>query len=209
VTRDLIELLPELALGTLPEAEKAAVEAELAASPALRQELDRIVEILGSLPSGLGPEEPSPGARGRLLATLAGPERFAPFVDRLARMLELRADELGAVLARIDDPAGWRRGFPGVTYIDFTPGPRLAAAGAQAGLVRLEAGGTFPRHRHLGPEVVLVLEGTAREGGVVYHPGQLVEHAEGTEHEFSAGRHRDLVTVSLHYGIEAVPVTPR
>ena len=67
--------------------------------------------------------------------------------------------------------------------------------------MRLRPGATFPRHRHLAPEVSFVLAGVLVESGHRYEPGAVVESASGSEHEYTAGPGRDLLVVSLHGGI--------
>jgi putative transcriptional regulator len=138
--------------------------------------------------------------RDRLLATLAGPERFASFIERLAHLFDLPRAGVRELLARIDDGGGWLAGYvPDLQYFNFTPGPRLA--GADAGFVRLRPGGRFPRHRHVGDEVTFILEGAMRDGDQLYRPGALVERARDTVHDYAAEGPRDLVLVSLHRGI--------
>src|SRR5690242_3985513 len=65
-----------------------------------------VAEALTALSLALPPAEPRPDARARLLAAVATPEtRFAPFVARLARLIDVaheRARELLASLARAD-----------------------------------------------------------------------------------------------------------
>jgi anti-sigma factor ChrR (cupin superfamily) len=195
-----MDLLTELALGTLPEPERAEIEAALAGSPALRQELERMREAVTGAALALDPMEPSPGARQRLMKALDGPDRFGTFFEALARLFDLPAEAMRAVLARIDDAGAWVDALPGTKLIDFAAGPGLGAA--DAGLVRLEPGAAFPRHRHLGDETTLVLEGTMIDGGVSYRPGSVVKHAFDSVHDYSAGAERPLVIAVLHHGIE-------
>src|SRR5206468_347335 len=67
---DIAELLPEFVLGTLPDAEAREVQAALAGSPALRQELDRVTEALAAATLALDPVSPSQATRQRLMSTL-------------------------------------------------------------------------------------------------------------------------------------------
>ncbi|HVU49664.1 MAG TPA: cupin domain-containing protein [Polyangia bacterium] len=146
-------------------------------------------------------EAPPPALRARLLASLAGPARFAALAAALGRVTDLGAEAIAALLAKVDDPAAWSDApFPGVRYFHFTPG--AGAAVVEAGFVRLAPGARFPHHRHLGHEVTFVLDGLLEDRGQVYGPGSVVESAAGTEHDYSAGAGRDLVIVSLHDGVE-------
>jgi hypothetical protein len=156
--------------------------------------------------------------RLRLLATLGGVERFAPFFDELRALVGLDLPALERELAKIDwtsdgppesssasdAAAGWQRApFPGVRYLDFTPGP--AAGVAEAGLVRVAAGGHFPRHVHVARERACVLEGIVILEGRTHHPGTIIDSPAGSRHEFWAGPQRDLVLMVAHGGIHFGP----
>jgi len=198
----LVELLPELVLGTLDEDQAREVEAAVAASPALRQELDRVREALAGAAVALDPVAPAEKARDRLMKALDGPDRFAPFFATLSRLVDLPEGALRAVLARIDDAGAWLDGLPGVKLFDFAAGPALGAV--DAGVLRLTPGTTFPRHRHLGEEVAIVLEGQMIDGGVTYGPGAVVPQETGSVHDYAAAPGRDLVVMILHHGVEPV-----
>ncbi len=145
-------------------------------------------------------QPPPAAARARLLEAVGGVGRFRPLVGALARLTDLGADALDAVLRKIDEAGSWIEGAPGVAYFHFTPGP--GAASPAAGLVRVRPGATFPRHRHLGHEVSLVLDGVLiDDAGTRHTPGACLESAAGTEHAYAAGAGRDLLLVSLHGGI--------
>jgi ChrR Cupin-like domain len=146
-------------------------------------------------------EPPPPAARARLLEAVAGPGRFAPLLDAIRRLTDLTGDALSALLLRIDAPTGWIDGSPGIRYFHFAPGP--AAAAPEAGIVRLAPGATFPRHRHIGNEVSLVLEGTLIDDtGQRHGPGSRMPSGAGSEHSYTAGPGKDLVLISMHGGIE-------
>jgi hypothetical protein len=158
---------------------------------------------LEALAAALPPGAPSVATRARLLESLAGPERFRPFFGELGRRFDLALPPLRAVLALIDDPKQWLASpLPGVRLIHFAAGPALA--GADAGFVLVPAGMTFPRHRHLGPEMAVVLEGIVHDTGRTYGPGQVVEWPAESTHDYRAGEARDLVVMVAHHGIELV-----
>ena len=216
-------LIPEYALGTLPDDERREVEALAASSPALEREIAEVTEALAQAGQDLTPVAPPPSLRARLLATVRGVDRFAPFLDDLVRLFELPVETIRAHLARIDAPrdqrpppavkaTGWERTLLGVALdraelFHFQAGPRLAAAGAAGGVLRVEAGASFPQHRHHGDEVTYVLEGGYIAGGRVYGPGAEVEMAEGTAHDYRAAPERDLVIIVLHRGITMLPAS--
>jgi hypothetical protein len=145
-------------------------------------------------------ETPPTRARARLLDAVAGPDRFTPLLEALRRLTDLTGDALSALLRRIDEPTGWIDGAPGIRYFHFTPGP--AAAAPEAGIVQLRPGATFPRHRHIGDEVSLVLDGILiDDAGLRHAPGSIMPSPAGSEHAYTAGPGRDLVLVSMHGGI--------
>jgi anti-sigma factor ChrR (cupin superfamily) len=65
--------------------------------------------------------------------------------------------------------------------------------------MRCAAGLRFPRHRHVGHELSLLLEGTIQEedSGTIYHPGDLLRMAPGSEHAFFVLPPRDCVLALL------------
>jgi hypothetical protein len=168
---------------------------------ALGDDAEGLDELLAA---AVAPLAPAASARTRLLDALAGPDRFQPFFADLARRFDLEVEAIRTLLARIDRPEEWLPGpLPGVALIHFNAGPALAAA--DAGFVRLPAGATFPRHRHRGPEMAVVLEGAVYDTGRAYHPGEVVEWPAGSEHDYRAGADRDLVVIVAHHGIELLP----
>jgi putative transcriptional regulator len=147
------------------------------------------------------PAAPPAGLRGRILADLGGSARFTPVAEAVRRFVDLGAAEVDLLLRKIDDASAWVAGF-GVRYFHFAPGP--GAAGAEAGFVRIEPGASFPNHRHLGPERTFVVDGIMHDRGQVYGPGSVIESAAGTSHDYTAGRGRDLIIISLHKGFELI-----
>jgi putative transcriptional regulator len=146
-------------------------------------------------------EAPPPALRRRLLDGVAGPGRFALLADALGRFTDLGAQAVAALLGKVDDDTAWADApFPGVRYFHFTPG--AGATAVEAGFVRLRPAARFPRHRHVGREVTLVLDGLLEDRGQVYGPASVVESAPGSEHDYTAGPGRDLVIVSLNGGVD-------
>jgi putative transcriptional regulator len=200
----LHDVLPEYVLGSLPAAEMAAIDRQVAGSPELRREVDRLMEALSAgLLAGLPPLTPAPAARDRLLAAVGGGARFADRLAGLAQMFDLPVPTMRMLLDKVDDAGAWIGGYaPGLRFFNFTPGLRHAGAGADAGFVRLEPGAAFPRHRHLGHEKTMVLEGQMRDGEKRFGPGSVIEHDEGTEHGWVTDGTTSLLVVSLHHGLQ-------
>jgi quercetin dioxygenase-like cupin family protein len=164
------DLLPEFARDALGADQKPDEERAL-------------VEAFAALSAGLEPVQPSSEARARLLAAVSE-ERHAPFFERLSRLFDLGVERVREIMALADDPASWEPGpMPGVMLMHFGGGPAVATA--DVGLVRIEAGFAFPRHRHLGTERALIIEGGyADDSGKQYRPGDVHEMHEGTVHSY-------------------------
>jgi hypothetical protein len=204
MTHNALDDLPEYVLGTLPEPERSALEAELAQSAELRRELAAVREALG-LPA-VAPAQRAPlSGRSRLLAALATGERYTPFLRDLARHFDLSLANVRELLDRIDDAASWEAGpLPGVQVLHFPGGPNAVAP--DTGFVRLPRGLQFPFHRHVGHEVNYVLEGAVRDGdGRLYVAGESIEMKPGTTHEFSIPDDADALIAVVQAGFEFVP----
>jgi hypothetical protein len=207
VKPDLLDRLPEYVLGTLPAGHRAALRAEVDASPDLQREVAHLTEALAHTARGLTPLSPSPSARSRLLESLGGPDRFRPFFAELTRRFDLTVEVVRALLARIDDPAAWQPSpWPWIELIHFQGGPALS--GADAGFVRVAAGRAFPRHSHQGPELAFVLEGRMIKDGRSYLPGDLDEVPTDEIHEYTVGLEGDLVVMVWHNGISLIEPRP-
>ena len=164
-------------------------------------------DLLSALADYLPPSaEPAPSPlRERLLASVGRPElRFAPLYAALGELFDLDAQRLAALFTRAAAPAAWTRvPIPDTLLLHLDGGPRVA--GADNGLVKLRAGARFPRHRHLGDERVLVLDGSYVDepSGRIYRAGDLHEMREGTAHAYVASAERDLLlAVSVVRGVD-------
>ena len=196
--------LADYVLGTLSPSEMADLDRRIAASADLRREVDLLTEAMAQAAVRTLVPMPATG-RDRLLAVLGGGQRFAGLVPRLGQMFDLPARAVQALLDKVDDDSAWISGFaPGLRFFNFSPGPRHAAAGAEAGFVRLAVGATFPRHRHVGHETTMVIEGQMRDGDKVFGPGSVIEHDKDTEHGWVTDGPTELLVVSVHHGLQPV-----
>jgi hypothetical protein len=197
------DLLPEYLLDALEPEERRRFSEALATSPALAREVADGQEAYAAWAGRqIKPEAPPPGLRRRLLDTVSGVDRFRPFFGAAARIFDLTETAVRDLLGRVDDALGWSLFPGGARYFHFQPGP--AAAGQEAGVVRMAAGTTFPRHRHRAGETTLVLDGLLYDRGSVHGPGAVVEAEAGSTHDYRAGAGRDLVLLSRHGGIAFV-----
>lgn len=193
------EELAELALGTLTPPHRDALVRDLGAGAVEAAEADA-AEVLSALAVALPPATPSPGLRDRLLASARGPARFAPFIDRLARLCDLAVDRAQALLASLSDPATWQTSpGPNISLVHFDGGPRVAAA--DTGFVRVAAGTPFPDHLHVGDETVLLLQGSyVDSAGAVVRAGDTAQMPAGSRHSFIAGAGEDLIYAVVVFG---------
>jgi putative transcriptional regulator len=182
--------ISELVLGTLDPPTRATVEGHIESCARCAAEVVAMGEALSGLAVSLPPERPEPTARTNLLMSLSDdpqpPRRLASVVERVAGFFEVSIERARALLALIDEPAAWTRGpADGVNLIHLEAGPRYA--GVDAGFVRLAPGATFPYHRHVGGELVLLIEGSFTEDdGTVVRAGEGQDLAADTSHSFTA-----------------------
>lgn len=97
----------------------------------------------------------------RLLDATRTSTRFAPFLTRLAGLFQVSEETAERIAEACFDRSTWTTLLPGVAYLDVEAGPSLA--GQRTGLVCITRGHTFPEHRHLGDETVLVLQGVLHD----------------------------------------------
>ena len=169
---------------------------------ALSEQPELDVEPVLRLPELL---DPATGQRGleRLMQVVSDPpNRYAPFVSRLATLWDLPEDEVWPTLARSRELAAFRRTpLPGVRLIDVAGGPKTRDL--RVSLVRFAPGMRFPRHRHPGREVTFVLQGSYTDSsGLAVGPGEMHEMSTGTEHAFVVGASEPCVAAVVQVAIE-------
>jgi quercetin dioxygenase-like cupin family protein len=177
---------------------------ELAVNPALKEELAELLATLSALET---PDTSGVAAgRARLLSAVTqSTERYAPLFGKLTEFFDLSVESLRAVFARAELASEWTPGpLPWVSLFHLEGGP--AVAGLDTGFVRLKKGMPFPRHRHVGPEHVMILSGGYHDNdGRWYGPGDLHVMAIGTEHSLQMSAEEDvLLAVILAANIEVV-----
>jgi len=159
-------------------------------------------EGLYALALTLPAQAPPPELRDRILASLDPTSRFDSLVDEIARMIDLGKDAVRGLLAKIDTATEWVAGPSPSRLIHLPYGPRLAQV--DVGFVHVPAGASFPHHRHLGDEDVLVLQGSYTDtGGATVSRGQTAHKPAGSSHAFTASPGPDLIfLVVLTEGVE-------
>ncbi len=201
--------LAEFVLCTLPAEERGRLERHLSACPTCAAEGAGFAEALGALPFSLASVAPAEASYGRLLLAFQKEQREAGLTDpglpaRLAQLFDISMERAREALARAADPAAW--GVPGMAFLPLQGGP--AVAGAYTGLVRLSPGLRFPRHRHVGQERTLLLQGSYRDqDGLVLHPGDGRVLPAGSEHDFRVLPGDECIFATVVFsGIEILPL---
>ena len=139
-------------------------------------------EVLAEAISALPEVPPAATARERLLDAAARTHRFEELVEPFAEACDLDRGAAEDLLRAVDEPERWSTGpAPWIHLLHFEGGPKTARC--ITGIVKVEPGRSFPRHGHLGPETVLVLQGRARSGERTYERGDLLTAGPDDVHE--------------------------
>ncbi len=202
--------LIEYALGILDEDARAVVERELSESSEAEHMLCKIEELLAVVALAEAPVLPSDRVRTQVLASLDLNQRYAGFVERLATFFDLSHERIRELLAATDavPEQPWEpSGVPGISFLHFDGGTRVAAA--DCGFVHVTPGTSFPAHRHVGEEWVFIVAGQAQEdSGEIWSPGDLIYRAPDSGHAFRAIGDEPLIyAVVLHEGFEWTEAT--
>jgi putative transcriptional regulator len=198
----IVGLLPEYALGMLAGDEARAVTDAVAADASLADELRAWQETASQLALALPPVSLPARIWSDIEGHLTRPRPFAAFVARVAHALQVGEDVARRLLDRMDAATSWVAGpSPTSRLYHIEPGPPILAVGGIAGFVRVAPGAVFPRHKHLGAEHVLVLQGGFRdEDGRDYREGQDSHMPAGSEHELVAHAGDELIYLAVIRG---------
>lgn len=170
-------------------------QAHLAACPECAALLGAALATLANLAEALPAAAPSAALDARVRAIGA----WEAHARALAAVAAIDEGAARRVLRRALDPESWFSGIPGVRFQHFDVGADLA--GAEAGIVCLEAGVTFPAHAHGGGEETLVLEGRLLDdsGGALAEGGRW-SMAGGSRHAVTSGTEGRCVYVTVIRG---------
>ena len=162
------------------------------------------LDLAVRLPELLDPDPASAAdGRARLLAAVAEPPlRYAPFFSRVSALWDLPEASVSDTFAKLKQRSAWQwTALPGVRVLTVEGGPRTQ--GAETFLVRFAPGTRFPRHRHPGPEALLVLQGSYTDDhGRRVGPGDLHEMAPDTEHGFLVAKGEPCIGAAVQFGRE-------
>jgi putative transcriptional regulator len=189
------ELLLAFAAGEADLAHRVLVEAHLAGCAACAGVVAEMSAAGGALLAALPEVAPPPSLWRALERRVAGAEAVA------ARRWGL--DPAGSArggVAATNDGAPRDLPLPAAARAELPPGPRprwrwLWAPGARWALLhespdgtrlmagRMPGGLTFPRHRHVGPEDVVLLSGAYEDQEGRFAVGDYASYPPGSEHE--------------------------
>lgn len=190
---DIRDLLPLYAFGALDDDEARLVERAIEADLALAAELDTYIGLMPAI-------APDPDVKAQLLASSGG-GRFDGYASRMSKLLDVTIDRARELLGLVERKASWENPVPGIHLIHFGGGPAYAAA--DCGFIRVEAGCTFPWHKHRGEEVSLLMTGTVHDHeGKVWHAGDEIVQSEASEHSLTAGDEGAMYVARAMNGIE-------
>ncbi|NRD64021.1 cupin domain-containing protein [Corallococcus exiguus] len=197
----LDDILPEWLLGTLEPARRDAAARHLDGCAHCRAELTRLTPAVDALGALVEPVAPPAESLQRLMEQMEGPGRFARQAGKVAALLDVAEARARELLESMSDPSSWMPGpVEGVELMPVETGP--AREGMMAAIVRLQPGARYPRHTHLGREWNLVLEGGFREdSGHEVWPGDELEKADGSLHDFTALQGPACICVSVLDGV--------
>lgn len=216
--RDVTGSLTDYLEGQLPWRGRMGVRIHLGMCPTCRRFLASLRTLPAALKRALGDAPPEPPAEARAalegaLVRLGLPRRAAAPAETCHGLLaavqrQLRSDPPAAgtafptpeLLALLPPRSGWKR-LPKLLGLDEAH--ELAEeGGASLCLVALRPGRGIPRHRHLGREDLLVLQGGLEDGDRHLGPADHCAHEAGSAHAPRADRQGCWALVRIEGGVE-------
>jgi anti-sigma factor ChrR (cupin superfamily) len=168
-------LVEAYALAALDEPERADFEAHLGAGcEGCRKAVSHQLALVEALPRGLSGAVPAAVVRTQLLDLAEAPTTIP---------------DLGSL--------SWDEVVPGVRVHVVKDDP---SRGMRACLVWAKPGACHPRHRHLGDEIILVLQGSLGDERAEYGPGDICRSRTGSTHSERALPGDDCVCFVIYYG---------
>jgi quercetin dioxygenase-like cupin family protein len=131
-------------------------------------EVGAVEESIGRISVALDPVSVSPQLKGRLLTRIHRERRNSP-----------EQAEPGIFVLRGGRGAWKQTQWAGVAYRLLH---RDASTGLTTSLLRIDPGGRFPAHHHIGIEQSWVVEGSCRIGSVTIQVGDFAWANAGTDH---------------------------
>lgn len=180
----MMELAALYSLGALNTDEARAFEQLLAQDETLRAECQTLDAVVADLALCANEATPSPMTREKLLARIAEPDSEPNVVAAVASTtpplnVDIRVQE-----------GQWMQLSEKVFCKTLFVDPQT---GLVTSLVKLEPGGYLPRHRHLGFEQTLVVEGDCIVNNQVFYPGDFRIRTHDTEDSKVTTEHGTLI----------------
>lgn len=125
---------------------------------------------------------------------------FEGWIAAVAELFGLPLAQVRDLEPLLMDASCWHlAGAAGLTSIRV---PSAALKGAFLFLMRCAPGALIPEHRHPGREVMLVLQGEAREleSGALLRPGAVLQKERGTRHSLRVGATECICAVRIEPG---------
>ncbi|MBY0279261.1 cupin domain-containing protein [Candidatus Binatia bacterium] len=183
-----------LVLGALPEDARSELEQRMAASPALREEIESLRAIADELLLAPPPVAPHPALRERVLARVAA-EAAAASSGAVNATAPATRPPLPDLLFALEPDAVWKDVAPGLQRRLLSRGPD-----ATSYVLRVAPGVTIPSHDHACVEHLFVLSGSIDVEGTLCHAGDYHRAAQGTHHAMPYSAEGCVVLV-----VESVP----
>jgi putative transcriptional regulator len=182
VKSHIVEELPEYVLGTMAPTRAKSIERHLQGCVACSRASRALGRTADDLALSVARVAPPPASWELIRASLVGGARFVQFLPQLSEMYDLPDAALRPLLEKLLMDSAWEEGpAPGITVIPVNTGPKFSEA--FSAFVKIPPGVIFPRHRHEGEELNLILQGGFRERGKDRWRGDFVREAAGSSHE--------------------------
>jgi putative transcriptional regulator len=145
-------------------------------------------------------EAPPPALRTRILDEVK-PPRLVAMIDKLSSLFDVTRQKARAMLDKIDDPAAWMDGPVPSSWVMPIEGGGPKVAGAFIGFVKMGPSVVWPTHRHLGRELMLVLDGGFKQhDGFEVHAGDVQIMEEGSAHGFTIFDDEACISAAVVFG---------
>lgn len=204
----MTEELPEYVFETLAAPRLKSVERHLKTCAACSAKVRSLRQAAGGLALSVPAVAAPLGALDRIRGELSGGGRFGHFTPQVAELFDLPARDVRPLFDKLLIPSSWEEGpAPGIGMIPVNAGPKHA--GAFSAFVKIPTGVLFPKHRHVGLEVNLVIQGGFRERGKEVWRGDLVREASGTSHDQLGLPGIDCIVAAVLHGHIEMARAPR
>jgi quercetin dioxygenase-like cupin family protein len=155
-------------------------------------------ELFASLVDAMPREAPPPALKDRLMKSVDAQSRFADrFAKQVADIVDVTVEKAQSWLDAFTDATRWEANpVIGMDLFHIDGGPRVV--GAVTGFVRMKPGAVFPEHKHIGDEIVLIIQGGYVDtNGVTHRAGEEHRMPSGSSHGFTAADGPDLVYLGV------------